>query len=533
VGFKLKVEQGAGSGQDYAFETEAKLGRTADNDLVIKDASASRSHAKVTSRGSRFYVEDLASANGTELNGAAITGSKEIKSGDTITIGDVVLRFTVDGAEDADATIAPQGVNDTLDAPRPAALARRPVSTGPRAPVKKVDDETIAPSDTADTSDEPEAAGDDEEPAEAPAEEEDAEQGGTVPPRRSSLARAAPRSPAARPARAVPAAVARDDEDLTAAAKARQRRELQRSSGGKLQLAWLELPKPARIALTIFAAVFVLLGVGLSVVAAMPRGGTSKPEPNDLQPNGSPIAESFGSGNVTYRRSDMKTFTFQTASPTRVVGVLHYQAAEISTNEVAVSINGAELGPVPADTKDTDSREIDLVLPATALKRGNEENTLIFDNVNNPPNDDSWRIWNVWLEIVPVPEMSVEEAARRSQEEIEKASKFYESRSVGAENLFRAWKTYREAWLLLEATPEHPRELDDMARTRMRELRPELDRSCNALMVEYKKAFNSRPPNIAKARAILQDVPNYFPTREHPCLNASKSLLRDLDDWGE
>src|SRR5436853_6353347 len=86
VPFTLKVTKGAGAGAEFPFDTnEARLGRTADNDIVVKDSGASRAHARVFQKGTRYYVEDMKSANGTKVNGALINATKELKNGDTIT----------------------------------------------------------------------------------------------------------------------------------------------------------------------------------------------------------------------------------------------------------------------------------------------------------------------------------------------------------------------------------------------------------------------------------------------------------------
>jgi hypothetical protein len=228
----------------------------------------------------------------------------------------------------------------------------------------------------------------------------------------------------------------------------------------------------------------------------------------------------------------MKTFTFFAASPTRIVGVLHYQAKDISKDEVSVELNGVQLGMVPPDSLDSEQRELDLVLPASVVKPG-EPNTLVFDNVLNPPGDEPWRIWNIWVEIIPIPEMSTDEATRQAKAQVDKAAIFYEQRNVGAENLFRAWKTYREAWLLLESTPDRPEELWQIARTRMREIRPELDAKCSAMLVGYKQAISQKNQDLEKARRILEGIPAHFPTREHACYNISRALLADLDELGE
>lgn len=319
-------------------------------------------------------------------------------------------------------------------------------------------------------------------------------------------------------------------ELASAAERARERRELNRSAIGRLQLAWEGLPRPARGTLILVVILAGLGGVASIVVRLLPEKTSSRAEVMELVPNSPALADGFGQGpGAEFVRPDQKTFVFKTTSPTQVVGVLHCQARNLSKDEVTVSLNGTELGALPADTLDIESREIEVVLPAAVLKP-RDENLLLFDNLKNPPEKDDWLIWNTWVEIIPVPELSLELAVRRAKEEIEKAQRAYEYRDVASENLFRAWKTYREAWLLMEATPKAPKELHTIALTRMRELRPALDRRCSAMRLEFMRTLSQRPVNMDKARAALSDIPSFFPTREHPCLGFSQRLLRQLDD---
>src|SRR5581483_141928 len=95
VTFTLKVTKGPGLGAEFPIDAaEARLGRTADNDIVVKDTGASRSHARVFEKGGKFFCEDTKSANGTKVNASVLNGAtKELSSGDTITIGEVVFTF--------------------------------------------------------------------------------------------------------------------------------------------------------------------------------------------------------------------------------------------------------------------------------------------------------------------------------------------------------------------------------------------------------------------------------------------------------
>jgi pSer/pThr/pTyr-binding forkhead associated (FHA) protein len=554
VAFHLKVSKGAASGEEYSFADEARLGRTADNDVVVKDQAASRSHARVFEQDGRYYVEDLGSANGTRLNSASVKQAKELKDGDSIIIGDTVFRFELN----LDQTMAPapsSTMDEDAEREDPDDAARLPKHAAPTPPPRKAARPVSANADEDEpvADDEPESTGDDaEEGAQGEpvnstsfvnvpkpkALEQRASRGDLQrPPKGNGVERPSRGAAAIQRSSRSRAIAPRDAEDaeaveLTAADRARMRRQLNQSAGGRVQLLWQDLPKGARALLAIFGAVLLVGTVGLAGYVAWPRTRVNRPEPRTLPSDGQAIEDSFGSGDVTFSTLDQKAFTFAAMSPTRIVGVLHYQAANISADEVTINLNGQDLGVVPPDNIDVESREVEMVLPAATLK-ARDENLIVFDNVRNPPGSDDWKIWNLWVEIIPVPEMSTEEARRRAQGEIDKAAKDWELREVGAPNLFRAWKTYREAWLLLEATPDAPPELITLSRTRMKEIRPELDRKCNAMIVKFKSIVNTRPDAFADGRQVLENIPEHFPTREHPCFNFSRALLRTMDGFDE
>ena len=68
------------------------LGRSRECDLHIADGNASRRHAEIVQEGATYFVLDLGSTNGTDLNGRRITREK-LSDGDRITIGATDLVF--------------------------------------------------------------------------------------------------------------------------------------------------------------------------------------------------------------------------------------------------------------------------------------------------------------------------------------------------------------------------------------------------------------------------------------------------------
>jgi hypothetical protein len=73
----------------------ADLGRSRDCDVVIEDSGVSRRHAELRPEGTVWRVEDLGSTNGVRVNGLAIHGAHQLRSGDRIEMGSTEMLFEV------------------------------------------------------------------------------------------------------------------------------------------------------------------------------------------------------------------------------------------------------------------------------------------------------------------------------------------------------------------------------------------------------------------------------------------------------
>jgi hypothetical protein len=67
------------------------LGRSLENDVIIQAPKVSRRHAQIVFRHGRWLLRDLQSTHGTYVNGHAIEECV-LRTGDTITLGDVVIK---------------------------------------------------------------------------------------------------------------------------------------------------------------------------------------------------------------------------------------------------------------------------------------------------------------------------------------------------------------------------------------------------------------------------------------------------------
>jgi hypothetical protein len=91
TGLTLKVIAGKTAGREIVIPlTGAIIGRNPPAEILLNEPAVSRQHCSIHLRRNDWLVEDLASQNGTLVNGAPV--SKEVlRPGDRIQVGDTVL----------------------------------------------------------------------------------------------------------------------------------------------------------------------------------------------------------------------------------------------------------------------------------------------------------------------------------------------------------------------------------------------------------------------------------------------------------
>jgi pSer/pThr/pTyr-binding forkhead associated (FHA) protein len=94
----LVVQRGGGldPGERFDLFGGISIGRSPDADVRIEDRFASGIHARVYSRGSTYYVEDMNSTNGTYINGERLAGEAALRDLDEVRIGDTEFRFEME-----------------------------------------------------------------------------------------------------------------------------------------------------------------------------------------------------------------------------------------------------------------------------------------------------------------------------------------------------------------------------------------------------------------------------------------------------
>ena len=81
------------------------LGRSSDNDIVLRDFSVSRHHARVTEADGGFSIVDLESTNGVKINDQFVE-SGVLQPGDQISVGNFLLTVSDGGLEDGELSSA-------------------------------------------------------------------------------------------------------------------------------------------------------------------------------------------------------------------------------------------------------------------------------------------------------------------------------------------------------------------------------------------------------------------------------------------
>lgn len=517
MGFQLTISAGKEAGKEFVFEqASVTIGRTSDCDVILYDPGVSRKHARIFLEGEQYFVEDMGSSNGTKVNGSTVK-KQALAAGDALTLGPVVFSFVEVGLGPEPSTDA-AGVPDqstrivSLESLKPTgkAVAMAPPDAG--------EQELSRMARTA-TRSLPAAGG--------------ADPGHTVirsrpsnpnvpaaraPATRSSASVPARVSSSSVPARAAAASAPVPASRLSAAERARIKRENKNALVAKAKLYWADADSKKRrnTVLGGVGAAVVLFG-GLAAYIATRPPPVVVEEPAML--GRERVQASFGlsaseDDPVDFVRADMKIFNFDFVSPTRAVVILHYQASDVSDNEVNVAVNGQEVGYVPADTFSSRDDSHDILIPPALLKKG-EPNQLVFDNVKNPPGEDPWRVWNLWVETIPLPEVPAAELLRDARLYFTRAQQNEEREKIGADNLFSAWKNYRTAWLMLEVSEDKP-ELYLLSRESVKRTSRKLDRLCAKLLLEVEQAYSHK--DYAAASSTLEHVKEYFPDpKAHTC----------------
>jgi len=126
----LQAIEGPLSGQRFDVPEKERVivGRYEIYDLIVPDPSISRKHFAIEKRSECFYIVDLGSLNGTQLNGHRVSTAK-LEENDSISAGQTVLAFheAEGAAAPADAEVESISDDDIIIEPAPESPATIPM----------------------------------------------------------------------------------------------------------------------------------------------------------------------------------------------------------------------------------------------------------------------------------------------------------------------------------------------------------------------------------------------------------------------
>ncbi|MEO8503874.1 MAG: adenylate/guanylate cyclase domain-containing protein [Acidobacteriota bacterium] len=114
---------------------EVKLGRGSDNEIVLSDFSVSRRHAAIRREGEAWFVHDLGSTNGVQINKVAVKKAP-LHPGDQVKVG--IFELLVEGDAPSGARPVP-----SKEAPDPAGSEHQHAPSGSGAPTASISSATI------------------------------------------------------------------------------------------------------------------------------------------------------------------------------------------------------------------------------------------------------------------------------------------------------------------------------------------------------------------------------------------------------
>lgn len=90
----VRLRNGPYAGRLFEVQTALRVGRHPYNEISLPDPAVSRYHCWITATDTGVFVEDLASSNGTWINGRQVRVRQKLNPGDILRVGHTELLFS-------------------------------------------------------------------------------------------------------------------------------------------------------------------------------------------------------------------------------------------------------------------------------------------------------------------------------------------------------------------------------------------------------------------------------------------------------
>lgn len=94
VGQLRVIEPAKLAGSTYHVGNQITIGRAPTNGIVLDDTYVSTVHARIWLTNGNYFIEDLASRNGSMLNGQSIVATTALVPGDRLQLGATAMEFS-------------------------------------------------------------------------------------------------------------------------------------------------------------------------------------------------------------------------------------------------------------------------------------------------------------------------------------------------------------------------------------------------------------------------------------------------------
>lgn len=111
----IKIISGANTGETYSLDArETMLGRHPDCQVVLKDSTVSRRHARFVKEGDHYLIDDIGSQHGTRLNGEIVRSPERLYDQDEVQISQVRVVFLL-GPDEGSSSDRPSTIITSVD----------------------------------------------------------------------------------------------------------------------------------------------------------------------------------------------------------------------------------------------------------------------------------------------------------------------------------------------------------------------------------------------------------------------------------
>ena len=90
-----RAESSWQNGTQFALDYYTTIGRNAENAIAINDGFVSGNHAEISFNQGAWFLVDVGSTNGTQVNGQPVQGKVQLHNGDIVSFGRVHMRAHV------------------------------------------------------------------------------------------------------------------------------------------------------------------------------------------------------------------------------------------------------------------------------------------------------------------------------------------------------------------------------------------------------------------------------------------------------